>query len=62
MFFTAVQYIDTYYAKIGKQMQKKDLQLTAVTAILMASKLLETVSLKLSFCMDTLGHKKYSQE
>jgi hypothetical protein len=43
-------------------MPKKDLQLTAITCILMASKLLETVSLKLDFCMDVLGHKKYTHE
>jgi hypothetical protein len=43
-------------------MPKKDLQLTAVACILIASKLLETVSLKLEFCMDVLGHKKFDQE
>ena len=62
VFFTAVQYIDMFYAKIKEEMPKKDLQLTAVTCILIASKLLETVSLKLDFCMDVLGHKKYNQE
>lgn len=62
VFFTAVQYIDMFYSRIKTEMPKKDLQLTAVACILMASKLLETVSLKLDFCMDVLGHKKYDQE
>ena len=56
VFFTAVQYIDSYYSKTPEEMPKKDLQLTAITCILIASKLLETVSLKLDFCMDVLGH------
>ena len=43
-------------------MPKNDLQLTAITCILIASKLHETVSLKLEFCMDVLGHKKYSSD
>ena len=62
VFFTAVQYIDSYYSKVEVEMPKRDLQLTAITCILIASKLLETVSLKLDFCMDVLGHKKYSHE
>ena len=60
VFFTAVQMIDCYYAKVSKPMPKKDLQLTAITCILVASKLLETVALKLDFCLATLGHGKYS--
>jgi len=43
-------------------MQKKDLQLTAISSIFIASKLLETVSLKMEFCIHTLGHGKYSRE
>jgi len=52
--------IDFYYTKISKPMPKKDLQLTAITCILIASKLLETVALKLEFFLATLGHGKYS--
>lgn len=52
--------IDCYYTKISKPMPKKDLQLTAITCILIASKLLETVALKLEFCLANLGHGKYS--
>jgi hypothetical protein len=36
--------------------------LTAISAIFIASKLLETVSLKMEFCIQTLGHGKYSRE
>jgi hypothetical protein len=60
VFFTACQYVDGFYAKVGRDMPKKDLQLTAIACIFIASKLLDTVCLKLSFCRDVLGHKKFS--
>lgn len=60
VFFTACQYIDSFYYKVDKVMPKKDLQLTAIACIFIASKLLDTVCLKLTFCRDVLGHKKFS--
>jgi hypothetical protein len=62
VFFTACQYIDAYYAKVQQEMPKKDLQLTAIACIFMASKLLDTICLKMSFCRDVLGHKKFSSQ
>lgn len=40
---------------------KRDLQLTAVTSIFIASKLLEVTPLKLDFALETLGHGKFSR-
>ncbi len=62
VFFTSCQYIDHFYAKIDTDMPKRDLQLTAIACIFIASKLLDTICLKLSFCRDVLGHKKFSSQ
>jgi len=72
VFFKAVQIVDQYYARVpsvpladsltDEVVDKKDLQLTAVTALLMASKLIDLKSLKMNFCVQTLGHKKYNSD
>ena len=62
VFFSAVRFIDIYYARVGTQKVKSDLQLTAIAALLMSSKLLEMNALKLKFCIKSLGHNKFSKE
>ena len=61
MFFLAVAYVDNYYAK-NESLPRKDLQLTAIVAIFIASKLLETACLKMDFCVSTLGHGKFTRD
>ncbi len=54
--------VDTLRRKItiDKATEKQDLQLTAITSIFIASKLIEVKPLKLAFVVETLGHNKFT--
>lgn len=48
--FIVLELLDTYYERVGTQQQKKEFQLTAVAAILIASKYLQIEHVKLDLC------------
>lgn len=53
--------MDRYYAKAADDLPAKDLQLTAVTALFIASKNLEVDPLDLQTCCKTLCFSKYAK-
>lgn len=59
--FQAINLMDRYYDKQPKSMPTKDLQLTAVTALFIASKNLEVDPLDLQTCAKTLCFNKYAK-
>ena len=59
--FQAVNLMDRYYSAQPSSLPAKDLQLTAVTALFIASKNLEVDPLDLKTCMQTLCFNKYSK-
>lgn len=54
--------MDRFYTTSIEQHPVKDLQLTAVTALFLASKNLEVDPLDLSTCVKTLCFNKYSRQ
>ena len=59
--FQAVYLMDRFYSESMVSHQSKDLQLTAVTALFIASKNLEVDPLDLKTCVQTLCFNKYSK-
>lgn len=59
--FQAFTLMDRFYDKQTESLQTKDLQLTAVTALFVASKNLEVDPLDLQTCCKTLCFNKYSK-
>ena len=59
--FQAVNLMDRYYSAQLSSLPAKDLQLTAVTALFIASKNLEVDPLDLKTCVQTLCFNKYSK-
>jgi hypothetical protein len=60
--FQAINLMDRFYSTSNEQHPVKDLQLTAVTALFLASKNLEVDPLDLSTCVKTLCFNKYSRQ
>ena len=60
--FQAVNLMDRYYNQLTESPQTRDLQLTAVTALFIASKNLEVDPLDLQTCLKTLCFNKYSRK
>ena len=60
--FQAINLMDRFYNKQTESMSTKDLQLTAVTALFIASKNLEVDPLDLQTCLKTLCFNKYSRK
>ncbi len=60
--FQAINLMDRYYEKSESDHPVKDLQLTAVTALFIASKNLEVDPLDLQTCCKTLCFNKYSKQ
>jgi len=59
--FQAINLMDRYYDKQIQSLPTKDLQLTAVTSLFIASKNLEVDPLDLQTCAKTLCFNKYSK-
>lgn len=59
--FQAVNLMDRFYNIQKESLPAKDLQLTAVTSLFIASKNLEVDPLDLSTCVKTLCFSKYSK-
>ena len=59
--FQAVNLMDRFYSEQTQSLPSKDLQLTAVTALFIASKNLEVDPIDLKLCVSTLGFNKYSK-
>jgi hypothetical protein len=59
--FQAVNLMDRFYDKAKESLPVKDLQLTAVTSLFIASKNLEVDPLDLNTCCKTLCFNKYSK-
>ncbi len=65
-----IQDLNVYFTSIdllrrcspASDSNRRDLQLTALVSIFISSKLLETKPLKMEFCIETLGHNKYTRE
>eukprot|EP00347_Sterkiella_histriomuscorum_P021949 403332210 len=62
IFFIVVYLIDLYYQKIEKEQSRTDVQLTAISSIFIASKLVQISHVGLQFCLTNLGHNKFSQK
>lgn len=60
--FEAINLMDRFYTHTNKKLPQNDLQLTAVTALFIASKNLEVDPLDLQTCVKTLCFKKYSEK
>ena len=60
--FQAINLMDRFYTNSSEQHPCKDLQLTAVSALFLASKNLEVDPLDLSTCVKTLCFNKYSRQ
>ena len=60
VYFTALDLIRRHAHTQNED--RRDLQLTAVASIFIAAKLLEMKPLKMEFCLETLGHNKYTRE
>jgi len=58
VYFTALNLIRRHAP--SSEQNRKDLQLTAVASIFISTKLIETKPLRLEFCLETLGHGKYT--
>lgn len=54
--------MDRFYDQTKETHQSKDLQLTAVTALFLASKNLEVDPLDLATCVKTLCFNKYAKQ
>lgn len=61
IFFQAINLMDRFYAAQQSLFPAKDLQLTAVTALFIASKNLEVDPLNLKTCREILCFNKYSK-
>ena len=59
--FQAVNLMDRFYGAHQQSLPAKDLQLTAVTSLFIASKNLEVDPLDLKTCITTLCFNKYSK-
>lgn len=59
--FEAINLMDRFYDQTKELLPAKDLQLTAVTALFLASKNLEVDPLDLTTCVKTLCFNKYSR-
>lgn len=59
--FQAINLMDRYYDSVSDSLPAKDLQLTAVTSLFIASKNLEVDPLDLKTCATTLCFNKYSK-
>ena len=59
--YQAINLMDRYYEVIQHSLPQKDLQLTAVTALFIASKNLEVEPLDLKTCVKDLCYNKYSK-
>jgi hypothetical protein len=59
--FQAVNLMDRFYDNSKEQFSSKDLQLTAVTSLFLASKNIEVDPLELQLCIKTLCFNKYSR-
>ena len=53
--------MDRFYQSLTEQVETKDLQLTATTALFIASKNIEVEPLSLTTCVKTLCFSKYSK-
>ncbi|CDW90722.1 UNKNOWN [Stylonychia lemnae] len=60
IFFIICHLIDTYYQRIEIPQSKEDVQLTAISALFIASKLIQINHLSMQFCAQNLGHSKYT--
>lgn len=60
--FEAVNLMDRFYDLTNEVLPSKDLQLTAVTSLFLASKNLEVDPLDLNTCVKTLCFNKYSRQ
>ena len=59
--YQAVNLIDRFYEALPHSMPQRDLQLTAVTSLFIASKSLEVEPLDLRACIKDLCYNKYSK-
>ena len=60
--YQAINLMDRYYEVLPHSMPQKDLQLTAVTALFIASKNLEVEPLDMKACVRDLCYNKYSKQ
>ena len=60
IFFLVTEAIDTFYRLQSSPQPKAELQLTAIAAIFIASKLLQVNHVNLAFCHSNIGHGKFS--
>lgn len=61
IFFIVVRIVDFFYCNVqGEPQPKSELQLTAIAAIFMASKLLQINHINLKFCFENIGHTKFT--
>ena len=59
--YESANLMDRFYSKVKKSYPSSDLQLTAVTALLISSKNLEVEPIDLDTCIKQLCFKKYSR-
>ena len=60
--YQAINLMDQYYEKCDDKKTDKDLQLTAVTALFMATKNLEVEPLDMRTCVKEICYNKYSKQ
>ena len=60
--FQCINLMDQYYEQCDDKKSEKDLQLTAVTALFMATKNLEVEPLDMRTCVKTICYNKYSKQ
>jgi Cyclin, N-terminal domain len=60
IFFMVTRLVDAFYRHKNTPQPKQELQLTAISSIFMASKLVQINHVNLQFCYSNIGHQKFT--